>query len=113
MAERGRDGVDLLVVGAEGLIVQVEEKDITCVSSTCNIDYLGYCRGLNCCIIVIWCRQSKIVLSCISDLAVCLARRAPYIAAFAVIVRGFCCFRHRIRVGVFVVDGGQSVGVIG
>ncbi len=62
MAERGRDGVHLLVVGAEGLIVHVEEKYITFVISACNIEYLGYCRGLNCCIIVIRCRQSKIVL---------------------------------------------------
>ena len=62
MAERGRDGVDLLVVGAEGLIVHVEEKDITFVSSACNIEYLGYCRSLNCWIIEEWCRESKIVL---------------------------------------------------
>ena len=36
----------LLVVGAEGLVVHVEEEDITAVGVGCDGEVLSYCRVL-------------------------------------------------------------------
>lgn len=65
------------------------------------------------CKIVVWSRQREVVLSNVSGLAVYKARKAPYIAAFAVIVGGSCRVGHGISVSFFVVDGSQSVRVSG
>ena len=43
----------------------------------------------------------------VNGLSLCIARRAPYILAFAVIVRGSSGMRHGICVGIFIIDGGQ------
>lgn len=113
MAEWGWVRVDLLVIGAEGLIVHVEEENTTLVGMGCYIELLGYRRAGNCWVIVVWCRQSEIVLTNVSGLALCIARKASYIAAFAIIVKGFGRMRHGICVGILVIDSGQSVGVVG
>ena len=103
-----RDRVYLLIIGAEGLIVHIEEKDITVICVACDDHILCYCGVGGCRERVVWYRQAEIVLSVVSGLALCTARRAAYILAFAVIVRGGSGMRHGIGVGVFIIDGCQS-----
>lgn len=103
-----RDGVHLLIIGAEGLIVHIKEKDITVIRVACDDQILCY-RGVGSNReLVVWYRQAEIVLSIVSGLALCTARRAAYVLAFAVIVRGCSGMRHGISVGVFIIDGCQS-----
>lgn len=96
----------LLVVGAEGYVVHVEEKDVTSIGCGCDGEVLGQCGIASRRVIVVWSRQSEVVLSIVSRLLVCKAGKASYIAAFAIIVGGSSCMGYGTCVSVFVIDGG-------
>ena len=67
----GEDGfaVDLLVIGAEGLVVHVPDKHITTIGVRCDGEVLGYGRVGSCWEGEDWSRQGEIVLSNVSGFA--------------------------------------------
>ena len=97
--------MDLLVIGPEGLVVHVEEEDVTAIGMGCDGEVLGQCSIANRRVWEERSRQREIVLAIVSRLLTCKAREVSYIAAFAVIVGSSSRMGYRSRVSVFVIDG--------
>ena len=109
--------VDLLVIGTEGHVVHVEEEvtssRCTSIAMSCDSKCLGSRGAANRWVWEGWGRLGKIILSRVSDLAFHKARRASYITTLAIIVGSRFRLRRSSCVGIFVIDGSQSVGVMG
>lgn len=66
---RGWVGENILVIGAECHVVDVEKEYITGIWAGCYSEILGY-RGIaSRLVVIVWCRQGKIILVPISGLA--------------------------------------------
>ena len=109
--------VDLLVIGTEGHIVHVEEEVTssmcTSIAMSCDSKCLGSRGAASRGVLEVWGRLGKIILSRVSDLAFHKARRPSYITTLAIIVGSRFRLRCSSCVGIFVIDGSQSVGVMG
>lgn len=103
----GRGWVDPLIIGAESLVVDVKQIDITTVKVVGDGQRFSNRRiTSDWSERVVWGRQREGVLSKFSGHTVDKTGVRSYIAAFAVIVRGRLRFRHGSCIGIFVIDGG-------